>query len=71
MLNEPIEIVLADLAQGLPAITPSLGAALVEACAVCLEEQGHTSGVEIKVDGDFTAKFKLRWQAVTEQMLRC
>ena len=55
----------------MPATTPSLGAALAEACAVCLEEQGHTSGVEMTVDGDFTAKFKLQWQAVTEQMLRC
>lgn len=44
---------------------------MAEACAVCLEEQGHSSGVSITVDGDFTAKFKLRWQAVTEQMLRC
>ena len=71
MLNEPLELVLTNLSQGLPAITPSLGAALAEACAVCLEEQGHSQGVEITVSGDFTAKFKLRWQAVTLQMLRC
>lgn len=69
--NNMIEIVLTDLAQGLPAITPAFGAALAEAGAVCLEEQGHFQGVEIKVSGDFTAKFKLRWQTVTEQMLRC
>ncbi|KAF3884045.1 MULTISPECIES: hypothetical protein [Nostocales] len=44
MLNEPLELVLTDLSQGLPAITPSFGAALAEACAVCLEQQGHAQG---------------------------
>lgn len=71
MLNNPIELELTDLALGLPAITPSFGAALAEASAVCLEQQGHSQGVEITVSGDFTAKFKLKWQVVTEQMLRC
>ncbi len=32
---------------------------------------GHSQGVEIIVSGDFTARFKLRWQAVTQQMLLC
>lgn len=71
MSNNPLELVLSDLALGLPAITPAFGAALAEAGAVCLEEQGHSQGVEIKVSGDFTVRFKLRWQSVTEQMLRC
>jgi hypothetical protein len=70
-MNESLELVLTDLSQGLPAITPSFGAALAEACAVCLAEQGHSQGVEITVSGDFTATFKLRWQSVTLQMLRC
>lgn len=70
-MNEPQKLVLTDLAQGLPAITPSFGAALAEAGAVCLKEQGHSQGVEITVDGNFTTKFKLYWQLVTEQMLRC
>lgn len=70
-LNEPQKLVIADLAQGLPAITPSFGAALAEACAVCLEEQGHSPGVSITIDGDFSAKFELYWQPVSEQMLRC
>lgn len=38
MFGEPIELVLTDLSQGLPAITPALGAVLAEACAVCLDE---------------------------------
>lgn len=70
-MNKPQELVITDLAQGLPAITPSFGAALAEACAVCLEDAGHNQGVEITVDGDFNAKFNLYWQPVTEQMLRC
>ncbi len=71
MFDEPVELVLTDLAQGLPAITPAFGAVLAEACAVCLDEQGHSQGVEIRVSGEFNAKFKLRWQTVTSQMLRC
>lgn len=65
-MNEPRKLVINDLALGLPAITPSFGAALAEACAVCLQEQKHSQGVEIIVDGDFNAKFKLFWQPVTE-----
>ncbi|HBE20697.1 MAG TPA: hypothetical protein DEG17_02235 [Cyanobacteria bacterium UBA11149] len=65
------ELAIAKLEQGLPAITPAFGAALAEACAVCLNDQGHTPGVEITVKGDFTAVFKLYWQEVTDQMLRC
>lgn len=42
-----------------------------EACAVCLTDQGHSPGVEIKVQGDFSTIFKLYWQEVTDQMLRC
>lgn len=65
------ELVITKLEQGLPAITPAFGAALAEACAVCLTDQGHAPGVEFKVKGDFTAVFKLYWQEVTDQMLRC
>jgi hypothetical protein len=71
ILDQTQKLIITDLASGLPAITPSFGAALAEACAVCLEEQGHSQGMEITVDGDFNTKFELRWQPVTEQMLRC
>ncbi|MBD0345546.1 MAG: hypothetical protein ICV63_12140 [Coleofasciculus sp. Co-bin14] len=70
-MDNPETLVLAKLGEGLPAITPSFGAALAEACAVCLEEQGHSQGVELKVEGAFRAVFKLYWQPVTDQMLRC
>jgi hypothetical protein len=62
---------LTELSRGLPAITPAFGAALAEACAICLEEQKHSQGVEIQVEGEFTTKFQLHWQEITDQMLRC
>lgn len=71
MVSETKELVITKLEQGLPAITPAFGATLAEACAVCLTDQGHTQGVELKVKGEFTAVFKLYWQEVTDQMLRC
>ena len=59
-----------ELRNGLPAITPAFGAALAEACAVCLTSQGHEPGVELQVEGDFTGTFQLFWQQVTDQMQR-
>lgn len=44
MLNNPPELELADLAQGLPAITPSFGAALAEAGAICARTTRSFSG---------------------------
>ena len=64
-------IFLNDLAKGLPAITPAFGATLAEACAVCLSDRGHPQGINLIVEGDFQAAFKLYWQSVTPQMLRC
>jgi len=68
---ETRKLVLTKLAEGLPAVTPAFGAALAEAGAVCFEEQNHPNGVELKVDGAFTAKYTVYWQEVTAQMLRC
>jgi len=62
------ELVITKLEKGLPAITPAFGATLAEACAVCL---GYIQGIELTVKGEFTAVFKLYWQEVTDQMLRC
>jgi len=66
------ELILTQLAEGLPAVTPAFGAALAEAGAICFEKQNHPNGVELNVDGAFTAKYKVYWQKVTDQMmLRC
>ncbi|ALF54589.1 hypothetical protein ACX27_19875 [Nostoc piscinale CENA21] len=68
---KPKELIITKLEQGLPAITPAFGAALAEACAVCLNDQGNIQGVELQVQGDLTDVFKIYWQEVTDQMLRC
>ena len=50
---------LSGLQQGLPAITPAFGAALAEAGAICLSEQGHQPGVILEIDGGFPGAFVL------------
>jgi len=65
------KLVLTKLREGLPAITSEYGAALSQAGAVCFQDQNHTNGVELKVNGTFNAKFNVHWQEVTDQMLRC
>jgi hypothetical protein len=64
-------LVLSTLGEGLPAITPAFGVSLAEAGAVCLEEQGHSNGVELKVYGEFIEAFKVYWPNVTDQMRLC
>lgn len=60
-----------DLSAGnIPAITPAMGAALAEAAAVCLESQGHGTGVRFSVRGYREGCYTLRWQPVTPQALR-
>lgn len=39
-----------------------------EAASVCLDNQGHKSGKEIKIEGDLAGQFKLIWKEVTEQI---
>jgi len=64
-------LVLSTLGEGFPAITSSFGVALAEAGAVCLEDQGHSNGVELKVYGEFIEAFKVYWPNVTGQMRLC
>ena len=64
------QLVLTKLAEGLPGITPTVGAYLAEAGAIRFEDQNHRKGVELSVDGDFEAIYEVYWQDVTEQMLR-
>ncbi|MEO0338358.1 MAG: hypothetical protein AAF242_04010 [Bacteroidota bacterium] len=39
-----------------------------EAASVCLDNQGHISGKEIKIEGDLEGQFKLVWNKVTQQI---
>ena len=49
------ELKLAHLAEGLPGLSPTAGKAHAEACIVRLVEQGHVSGIQLRVDGDFSS----------------
>lgn len=70
-MNEIQVLNLESLAQGLPAITPAFGAAIAEACAICLTDEAHNPGVILEVEGEFSSSFRLNWQSVTEQTRRC
>lgn len=65
------QIRLQDLGKGLPGITPPFGASLAEAGAVCLDEQGHNSGVKLIINGEYDETFELFWQHVNDQMKAC
>ena len=43
-------------------ITKKVGDFLAEAAQVCLELQGHKSGVIIKVQGLYTEEIELEWE---------
>src|SRR3954471_2043570 len=71
-LNSPIRALdLARLKAGFPAITPSFGASLAEAAVICLDEQGHSSGVVMTVDGETFGSYSVIFQKPTDQMVRC
>lgn len=59
------------LRSGTPGITPAFGEALAQAAVVCLEDQDHTTGTPISVDGDYTVELSLIWEPATSQVRRC
>lgn len=66
------ELRLAGLAEGrLPGVSRVIGAHLAEAAAIRFEDQDHSEGVELSVDGDFKDIYEVYWMdRVTDQMLR-
>lgn len=50
------------LQNGLPGITPVIGAFYMEAAIVSLMKKGFQSGVKLKIDGAFTEIFILEWE---------
>ena len=58
---------LRSLATGRPGLTPSKGASLAEAAAVCLKACGHTSPVDLQVHGDREVIRKLVWHDASVQ----
>jgi hypothetical protein len=67
----PTSLALEDLASNFPHIPPECGIALVQSPVLCLEGQGHASGVLLNVLGSCTTTFRLGWSMdVTEAMRR-
>ncbi|WP_438038256.1 hypothetical protein [Sorangium sp. So ce128] len=59
-----------DLAKGMFGLTPATGERLAECGAVCLSEEGHETGVTLRLAGPFECAFTVHWQFVTDQMRR-
>jgi len=68
--NEIRELILSDLEKDLPGIPQECGKGLAQAASICLEDQEHTSGVQLSVDGDFSQQFRLIWGAHADQVRR-
>lgn len=65
------KLILTELSRKLPGITSAYGKTLAEAAAVCFEDQGHTVGKVLEVQGKFRAGYPVFWPPVTDQMTRC
>ncbi len=60
-----------ELAKGdTAAIPPFLGAFLAEAGVVCMESQGHNSGVDLEIDSRSNNTYVISWSKVDESNLR-
>lgn len=64
-------LALSDLKSGIWSLTQHFGGTLGEACSVCLEDQGHTNGAEMNVDGDYSEVYELHFIDVDEGMKKC
>jgi hypothetical protein len=59
-----------ELQEGIPALTTALGQVQAESAAVCLENQGHPSSVDLHVREGDGKKFVLSRPDVTNEMRR-
>jgi len=58
---------LGRLRKGMPGLTAAAGGYLAEAAAVCLEDQKHTHGISLSVDGSYRRTVRLGWEEVNDQ----
>jgi hypothetical protein len=67
------DVTLETLSGGMPGITPRYGACLAEAASFCMEDQKHSSGVRLRVDGDYDDYFRVLWISLSpqNQLERC
>lgn len=66
-----VQLNLDELAKGdVAEIPPFLGRFLAEAAAICLESQGHNSGVDLEIDSLNDNAYVISWNQVNESNLR-
>lgn len=65
-----MQIALRSLESGHPGLTPAAGRSLVEAAAVCLEDQGHPLTAPLNLTGKTTGTPMIERPEVDEQMRR-
>lgn len=63
-------LVLASIAKGHPGLTPEKAAVLVQAAAVCLNENGHRSGVALEVSASPPCTHSLEFDSPTAKAKR-
>jgi hypothetical protein len=65
-----LHLALGELTTGFPHIPPECGTVLAQAAIVCLENQGHASGVNLQVDDPFLRRAVLEWSVVLTEAMR-
>ena len=65
------DLILGRLEMGLPGITPAVGRTYAEACAICLESQGHASGVSLGISGTVDVVRRITYPVIDNQMRKC
>jgi len=59
---------MAQLSKGMPGLEKAIGMVFANTAAVCLENQSHSPGVLISVDGAIGSNEALTWTPVTQQL---
>jgi hypothetical protein len=68
-LRTPI-LQLSRLKGKIQGLSKDRGAAHAEACRVCFEHKGHTSGVQMQVSGSSAATYKIAWNEIVGDVSR-
>ena len=65
------ELPVDELRNGFPHVSAAGGAMMAQAAVVCLDHQGHKSGVRFRVIGDLAGSFVLTWcEAIDDKARR-
>lgn len=59
-----------ELARGMPGIPPAVGASMAQAASVCREDQRHSQGTLLTVEGMVAVSLQLTWPEVSDQVRR-